>query len=128
MAHQNPDLHPKKPKKGLQICIWTDNHTAPTLMFHNCRNISDSVHELKFRYDGLSTGKTSNARFDKRNIIGYAIEHREDDPLGNTKMNMNEQFADSLSTPLGQQLTHDNIAKELSKQIAHGMDTFKGGL
>lgn len=132
MAHQNPDLHKKEEPKGLQIIIWTDNPTTPTLAFHNCRNINDMGHELRFKYDGVSTGKTSNGRFDKRSIVGYAIEDDGNDELRNA---LNDVFGEVKQNPLAKtrdRYPHEGriFANDLHEQMSKSMNDHlnRGGL
>ena len=132
MAHQNPDLHKKEETKGLQIIIWTNNPTTPTLAFHNCRNINDAGHMLRFTYDGLSTGKTSTGRFDKRSIVGYAIEvpcgqmfaHQES-IIENSVTNAVNDVANLGKTT--NKILNDNLMHDITAKVAEDLIQ-RGGL
>ena len=61
--------------KGQTLVIWLPK--GETLYFENVEKLENTDSELKFDYFGVSTQKTRSAIFNQMNIVGFALEKKE---------------------------------------------------
>jgi hypothetical protein len=61
--------------KGKTLVIWLPK--GETLYFENVEKLENTDSELKFDYIGVSTGKMRSAIFNQINIVGFALEKKD---------------------------------------------------